>query len=93
MSAIDLTGGDLLRALANVAARPAVDAAVRQRADAVAEEIEARANGAGIGPATVVRVLREGPGDYAVTVSAPGVFARAFGSADKPAEPQTAGGG
>ncbi len=80
MSAIDLTRGDLIRALgALVSARPAVDAAVRARAEAIA----ARVDEAGV----AARVVRRGHADYAVEANGPGLFARELGSLDAPAEP------
>jgi hypothetical protein len=83
VSALDLTGADLIRALGDVTKRPAVDGAVRARAEALAGEIERQAGGA----PTTVRVIRRGPSDYAVTVSAPGLFAREFGSLATPPDP------
>lgn len=62
MTARDLTRNGLIRALGGaLAGRPAVDAAVRARA----EEIAARMVAAG----AEVRVVRHGPGDYAVEAS------------------------
>lgn len=80
MSAIDLTRDGLVRALeAGIAARPAVDRAVRGRADAIADRIAE----AGID----VRVVRRGPADYAVEASGAGLFAREFGSQDGAPDP------
>jgi hypothetical protein len=79
MSALDLTRADLIRALGAVTSRPAIDGAVRRRAEALAERIEA----AGID----ARVVRRGPSGYAVEALGPGLFAREFGSRDAPAEP------
>jgi hypothetical protein len=80
MSAIDVTRSDLIRALgAMVAARPAVDAAVRAKAEAIA----ARVTEAGV----EARVVRHVHADYAVEASGAGLFAREFGSIDAPAEP------
>jgi hypothetical protein len=80
MSAIDITRGDLIRALgAMVAARPSVDAAVRMRAEAIAGRIEA----AGV----EARVVRRGHADYVVEARGAGLFAREFGSIDGPADP------
>jgi hypothetical protein len=76
---VSSTGGDLVRALGNAAALPAVDGAVERRAEAVAAEL-ARAG-------TETTVLKRGPGSYAVTVSGAGVFAREFGAVGAPAEP------
>ena len=78
-SSLALTGADLARAIGKVAGLPSVDAALRARADALAAE----AAGEGI----VTRVLRQGEGDYVVSVEGPGLFAREFGSLDRPAEP------
>jgi len=77
--ALQLTGADLVRAVGSAAALPAVDAAVRGRAEKAAADL-ARAG-------TATRVLKRGDGDYLVTVSGSGVFAREFGAVDKPAEP------
>jgi hypothetical protein len=81
MSARDLTRADLVRVLGNIAARPAVDQAVRARADGLAARVTE------VDPAATVRVIRQGPGDYLVAVSAPGLFAREFGGLDAPADP------
>lgn len=69
MRAIDLTRDGLLRALgAAVAGRPALDRAVRARADAVA---------AGLADSGAeARVARRGHGDYAVESRNPGSAAR-----------------
>jgi hypothetical protein len=80
MSAMDLTRSGLIRGLeAAIAARPAVDAAVRARAETIA----ARIAEAGV----EARVVRRGHADYAVEASGPELFAREFGSLDAPAEP------
>ena len=80
MSALDLTGNGLIRALgAAIAARPSVDAAVRAKAESIA----ARIAEAGV----EARVVRRGHGDYAVEATRSGLFAREFGSLDAPAEP------
>lgn len=80
MSAIDLTRDGLVRALeAAIAARPAVDRAVRAEADAIA----GRMADAGID----VRVERRGQADYGVVASAPGLFSREFGSRDVAPDP------
>jgi hypothetical protein len=64
MSALDLTRAGLIRALGGaLAARPAVDAAVRARAEAIA----ARLGEAG----AEARVVRRGDGDYAVEAGGP----------------------
>jgi hypothetical protein len=54
--ALSLTMEGLMRALARLAERPAVDRAMAERAEAIAREI---------GPDA--RVERRGPGDYVVT--------------------------
>lgn len=59
MSALSITGADLVRALSQ-AALPRIDAACRAQAGALARE----AAGDGI----VTRVLRRGDGEYAVAV-------------------------
>jgi hypothetical protein len=83
MKTLELTGRDLVRALAPaIVARPAVDAAVRARA----EEAAARIAEAGV----AVRVVRRGHADYAVEASGPGLFARELGSLDAPAGPVVA---
>ena len=82
MSALMLTGGDLVRALA-AATSAAVDGAVRRRAEDVARTIGAEAD-------VIARVERRGTGDYAVGLERQGLFARAFGSVDKAADPAIA---
>lgn len=59
MTALDLTGRDLVRALADAARRPSVDRAVRARATALAADMAARGQDA--------RIVRLGAADYAVT--------------------------
>jgi hypothetical protein len=81
MSALDVTQNDLLRTLRQVASRPAVDRAVRARADEVAAAIEERGEG------TSARVVRQGASDYAVVVSAPNLLAREFGGAEAASDP------
>jgi hypothetical protein len=77
MSAHDATRQGLVRALsAAVAGSTAVDVALRSRADGVA----ARAAGQGL----EARIRRRGAGRYAVEVSGPGLFSRAFGSLETP---------
>lgn len=80
MSALGLTGGDLIRALARIGRRPAIDAAVRARAEDLAARI-AEADG------VTARASRRGEGDYVVTASGPGLFAREFGGVDRPPDP------
>jgi hypothetical protein len=73
MSAIDITRGDLVRAIGTlVAARPAVDAAVRARAEAIAAGFTA-----GGGEA---RAVRRGHGDHAVEAGGAGLAGRTFGA-------------
>ncbi len=74
-----LTGSDLVRALGDAAALPAVDQAVRARADALAAELS--------GATVTTRVLRRGSGDYAVTVSGEDVLTREFGAQGTEAVP------
>lgn len=81
MRALDLTQADLLRALRQVASRPAVDRVVRARADEVAAAIEGEGQGAS------ARVVRRGAGDYSVVVSAPNLLAREFGGAGVAPDP------
>ncbi len=79
--ALKLTGADLVRALSAAVASPAVDRAVRQRAETVARAVAAAA---GNGVAT--RLTRRESGDYVVSVAGAGLFAREFGSVDKPGD-------
>jgi hypothetical protein len=79
MTALDLTRAGLLRALGDLMAHPAIDRAVHQRAETLVAEVEE--------DATNTTVAKRGPGDYVVTVSAPGLFAREFGSLGREAEP------
>ncbi len=78
---LSLTMDGLVRALARLAERPAVDRAVADKAAAIAGAADA----AGLAGVTT-RVERLGPGDYAVTVSGPDgpgrsdIIARATGS-------------
>jgi hypothetical protein len=81
VSTLDLTRADLIRALGRIAERPAVDRAVRARAEALAGAIgEAD-------PVVVARVLSRGPAVHVVAVSGPGLFAREFGALAEPAGP------
>lgn len=73
MSALDITGRDLVRALT------AVRTAVHGRADKLAAELT------GEGLAADVRDLPNG--DCEVVVTGPGLFAREFGSQAAPADP------
>jgi hypothetical protein len=81
VNALDLTTRDLIRALSRLTARPALDGAVRGRAEAVAKRIEAT------GGNLTVDVVRRGEGAYVVAVSGPDLFAREFGSVDHAPEP------
>jgi hypothetical protein len=81
MSALDVTQADLLRVLREVASRPAVDRAVRARANEVAAAIEGEGRGAS------ARVVRRGVSDYSVVVSAPNLLAREFGDAGGAPDP------
>ncbi len=76
MNTLDLTRRDLIRAL-----RPAVDGAVRARAEALARRIEDAA------PDVTATTEGREDGGTVVTVSGPGLFAREFGSIDQAAEP------
>lgn len=69
-SALSITGADLIRALRD--ALPAVDDAVRARADARVAKL------ARDGVAT--RVLRRGEGAYTVEVAGDSLFERTFGA-------------
>ncbi len=79
MSALMLTGSDLVRALC-AATSVAVDGTVRRRAEDVARTVEAETG-------VAAGVVRRGVGDYAVTLAGQGLFARAFGSVDKAPDP------
>lgn len=70
-----LTGSDLVRALNG--ATPAVDRTARGQAEEVARLVREET-----GMAT--RVTRRGSGDYVVSVEGQGLFAREFGSVDRP---------
>lgn len=85
MTALDVTRIDLVRALANVVTRPAVDQAVRTRAETLAERIEAAGAGA-----VSARVERRAGSHYEVVVAGPDLFGREFGSLDREAEPVVA---
>jgi hypothetical protein len=63
--ALSQIGHDLIRALAGLAARPAIDRAVRARAEALAREATAAGG-------RTARVVREGPGEYVVTTNQDG---------------------
>ena len=80
MSALDLTRGDLIRALKRIGRRPAVDGAVRAKA----EDLAARIAAAG---GVAARASRRGEGDYVITASGPGLFAREFGGIDRAPQP------
>jgi hypothetical protein len=67
--AMKVTGADLIRALGG--ALPAVDDAVRTRAEARAAEL-AR-------DGVTTRVLRRGPGGYTIEVTGEGLFEQEFG--------------
>ena len=79
MSAHDLTRDGLVRALsAAVVGCSGLTGALRDRAEVVAERARTRGLDA--------RIASVGAGRHAVTVSGPGLFARAFGSRDAPAD-------
>jgi len=79
MSALDLTRGDLIRTLKRIGRRPAVEDAVR----ATAESLAARIAETGV----TAQASRRGEGDYVVTVTGPGLFAREFGGVDRAPQP------
>ena len=79
MKARDLTRDGLVRALGDLAARPAVDGAVKASAERVADRIAAR------GVSAAVR--RRGAGDQVVTATGPGLFTREFGGVDRASDP------
>jgi hypothetical protein len=85
MTARVTTAEDLVRALRGLTRRPAVGAALRERAEALAAAI-AEAGGEGVS----ATVAERGPGEMIVTASGPGLFAREFGSLAAPAEPVVA---
>lgn len=75
MTSRDLTRDGLVRALSAAVPRSAgVDAALARRAAAIA----GRAEGQGLD----AMIKRQGAGRYAVEISAPGLFSRAFGGLD-----------
>ncbi len=79
--ALRLTGSDLVRALSGMS--PTIDQAARRQAEEVARVMREEAG-------VAARVTRRGSGDYVVSVEGPGLFAREFGSVDKPADPVVA---
>jgi len=64
MSALDLTGRGLARALARIASGPAIDRAVRERAETRAEDMRGEGH-----PASIVR---NGPADYEIVADGEG---------------------
>jgi hypothetical protein len=80
MTALDLTRSDLIGTLRRIGRRPAVDGAVKAKAEGLAARI-AEAGG------VAARASRRGAGDYVVTVSGPGLFAREFGGVDQAPRP------
>ncbi len=80
MRALDLTRGDLIRTLKRIGRRPAIDGAVRAKAEALAARI---AETGGV----AAQASRRGDGDYVVAVSGPGLFAREFGGVDRAPSP------
>ena len=80
MSALDLTRGDLIRTLRRIGRGPAIDAAVRAKAEGLAARIGEAGN-------VTAQARRRGEGDYVVTVSGPGLFAREFGGVDRAPRP------
>jgi hypothetical protein len=89
MSALATTGADLARALAQASASPAVARTVRARAERLGREVETRA--AQEGQLVTVRVNPRGPTDVIVDISAPGLFARVFGSLSAPVDAASTG--
>jgi hypothetical protein len=77
MTGLDLTGAALVRVL-TAAAEAAVDTALRRRAEGLAAELA---------DAGETEAGRKAPGEYGVTLTAPGLFAREFGGAAGPGEP------
>jgi len=77
-TALSLTQADLVRALAALRDRPAVDRAVAERAEALARAVADAVGDEGVS----VEVVRRGAAEYAVVLSGPEVVARAFGSSD-----------
>jgi hypothetical protein len=82
--ALSLTRDGLVRALAGLTGRPAVDRAVGERADAVAREIDRNVDG------VTARIVRQGPSDYAIVVAGPGITARVTGSTTREPDPAIA---
>jgi hypothetical protein len=80
--ALTITGNDLVRALGGAATLPAVDEAVKAKAEALAARLAA--------DGVTTRVLKRGAGAYAVEVSGEGLFEREFGAAGTEAEPALA---
>jgi hypothetical protein len=79
MTTRDLTGAGIIRALGGF--RPAVRQALAARASTLAATIAAREPGA-----TVAATVR-GEAEVVVTASAPGLFAREFGTRNAVADP------
>ena len=76
MTALALTAAGLIRALSVDRLQPKIDEAVRGEADRLATAL-ARAD-------VETRVERRAPGEYAVVLSGPSLFAREFGSLAEP---------
>jgi len=64
MSALDLTGSGLARALARIASGPAIDRVVRERAETRAENMR--------GEGRSVRLVRNDPADYEIVADGEG---------------------
>jgi hypothetical protein len=79
MTTRDLTGAGIIRALGGF--RPAVRQALAARAGALAAALAARE------PAASVTTTERGEAEIVVTASAPGLFAREFGTRDALADP------
>ena len=81
MNARDLTGAGLIRALGGFRGSAGVTRALAARADQLATAIAAREPGA------TVTVVPRGAGELTINASAPGLFAREFGSMQGAPEP------
>lgn len=78
MNAYVTTFRDLVRALSAAGMRPAVDAAIRDRAERVARALA--------GPDIGTTIERRGPGAFSVKAAGPNLFSREFGSLERPPE-------
>jgi len=78
MTAYALTAAGLIRALSVGRVQAKIDAAVRAEAERVAAAL--------VRPDIEARVEQKAPGEYAVVLSGPSLFAREFGSLEEPPE-------